>query len=156
MKAVLFGLLVLFFFQNIYAQEDTRVLEDFVSDGCTLFINGPANHPDLWKHCCFEHDLVYWFGGTKLDKHLADLDLRSCVKKVAGNFWANLMYTGVKFNDYSPIKFKYVWGWGWNPKRPKDPFTESETRYIIEQLYTLNLDPEYTEMFIQKYLIRQN
>lgn len=155
-KAVLFGLLVLFYFQNIYAQENTRILQDFETDGCTMFINGPVNQPDLWLPCCYEHDLRYWFGGTKLDKHIADLELKSCVQKVAGNFWANLIYTGVVFGSYSPIKFKYVWGWGWDPKRSNDPLTESEIRYIMERLYALNLDPAYIEYFIQKYLIKQN
>lgn len=160
MKVALFSLLVLLAFQNTNAQEDCRAdsgaLESFVSDGCTLFINGPPDQPNLWEHCCFEHDLVYWFGGTRSDKHFADLQLRSCVKKVAGSFWADIIYSGVVLGHYSPIKFKYVWGWGWHPTRPNEPFTKSELQYIDEEIYALNLDPVYTDRFIQKYLIKQH
>lgn len=117
-------------------------------------MEGPSSKPDLWAHCCFEHDLVYWFGGDKADKKFSDIQLRECVRDVAGNFWANLMYAGVTAGGYSPVKFKYVWNWGWTPKREKTKLSEEETKYVIEKINALDLEPEYKDSFIQKYLVK--
>ncbi len=92
-------------------------LKPFVTDFCTLFIDGPPTEPNLWKHCCIEHDLHYWYGGTLKDQADADLKLKTCVEKSAGSFWANLIYSGVRAGHYSPIKNKYKWGWGWDQVR---------------------------------------
>lgn len=136
------------------AEEVQKILQDFEDDGCTLFIEGPSSKPDLWAHCCFEHDLRYWFGGTKEDKKFSDVQLRECVRDVAGNFWANLIYNGVKAGSFSPVKFKYVWSWGWTPERDKTKLTEEETKYVVERINALELDPDFREKFIQKYLIK--
>jgi hypothetical protein len=117
-----------------------------------MFIEGPFDKPNLWAHCCFEHDLRYWFGGTKADKKFSDVQLRECVREVAGSFWANLMYRGVRLGALSPIKFKYVWGWAWSPKRDKSKLTRSEVDYIIQRLFETDLDPQFREQFIEKYL----
>lgn len=137
------------------ASELPRTLQDFETDGCTMFIEGPASKPDLWAHCCFEHDLRYWFGGTSADKKYSDKKLKECVKEVAGSFWANLMYNGVRLGSLSPIKFKYVWGWAWTPKRGKTKLTMEELDYIIQRLFETDLDPQYREQFIATYLSDQ-
>ena len=136
------------------AQETPKVLQTFEDDGCTQFIDGPSNKPDLWAHCCFEHDLRYWFGGTKQDKKFSDIQLRECVKDVAGNFWANLIYNGVTLGGFSPVKFKYVWSWGWEPKRDNVSLTSDETTYVMERINELQLEPEFKETFIRKYLLK--
>ncbi|MES2770271.1 MAG: hypothetical protein V4596_14100 [Bdellovibrionota bacterium] len=136
------------------AKETPKILEDFETDGCTMFVDGPSDKPDLWAHCCFEHDLRYWFGGAGEDKKFSDVQLRECVRDVAGNFWANLIYNGVKAGNFSPVKFKYVWSWGWTPKREREKLSEVETKYIIEKINALNLDAEFREKFITKYLTK--
>lgn len=50
-------------------------LSNFTSDGCSLFIDGTFENPELLKDCCFQHDIVYWQGGTKREREVADLDL---------------------------------------------------------------------------------
>lgn len=152
--AIVLFILLSLILNSAQAEEIQKTLQDFETDGCTMFIDGPSSKPDLWAHCCFEHDLRYWFGGAKEDKKFSDIQLRECVRNVAGNFWANLMYAGVTAGNMSPVKFKYVWSWGWTPKRDKTKLTEEETHYIVERINALELDPEFREKFIQKYLIK--
>lgn len=154
MKFVVTIVLSFSFFINLQAAEAPAVLQDFETDGCTMFIEGPVSKPDLWAHCCFEHDLRYWFGGTSQDKKFSDIQLRECVRDVAGNFWANIMYNGVRAGSFSPIKFKYVWSWGWTPKRGKEKLTSNEVEYVVERIDQLNLDPQFRDKFIQKYLMQ--
>jgi hypothetical protein len=128
-------------------------LKPFISDGCTGFVDGTWDRPDLWKHCCFEHDLRYWFGGTERSLDSTDLELRSCVLDVAGESWANAIYRGVRLGHHSPVKSKFHWSWGWTPKRQKDsPLTADELIYIESELRKLPLDSAYVDAFIAKYL----
>lgn len=43
-------------------------LSSFTSDGCSLFIDGTFENPELWKDCCFKHDIAYWKGGTEMSE----------------------------------------------------------------------------------------
>ena len=124
-------------------------LKTFETDGCTMFVDGPKGQRNLWKHCCVEHDLRYWFGGSSEDMDAADLRLKSCVEKVGGKKWANLMYTGIRAGHYSPIKFKYRWGWAWSVRRKTTPLTQEEVVYVISELRTLNLDDISVDEFIK-------
>src|SRR5690349_20933235 len=83
--------------------DNAKELLDFVSDGCTMSPDGTLSKPGLWRHCCFEHDLRYWFGGTIGDRDFADVHLRSCVRDAAGEFWAAVIYRGVRLGHYSPV-----------------------------------------------------
>jgi len=127
-------------------------LKSFESDGCTMFANGTISQPNLWKHCCFEHDLRYWFGGSNGDVDASDLELRACVKQVAGQSWANLIYNGVRAGHSSPVKSKYVWSWGWDPVRDLSPLSTEEIDYVRGELFKLPLDSNFRDEFIQKYL----
>lgn len=57
---------------------NAQITNDFVSDGCTSAPNGN------WKHCCYEHDLLYWIGGTFEDRLTADNRLQMCMNDVGG------------------------------------------------------------------------
>ena len=59
-------------------------LSDFTSDGCSLFIDGTFEKPDLWKECCLTHDIAYWQGGTQEERLEADLAFKACVEKKTG------------------------------------------------------------------------
>ena len=52
-------------------ERDTDYLQlaDFTSDGCSLFLNGTFEDPELWKVCCHKHDLAYWRGGTEEERN---------------------------------------------------------------------------------------
>lgn len=126
-------------------------LKPFVTDGCTLFLDGPPDTPNLWKKCCVEHDLRYWFGGTIEDRKKADLHLRSCVEKLSTKKWAMIIYHGVRAGHYSPVKNKHHWGWGWNLKRKNISLSQDENRYILNELQNLNLEGVDLYDFIKTY-----
>lgn len=131
---------------------ETLKLKPFESDGCTMFLDGPTNKPGLWKHCCLEHDLRYWFGGAERDMDRSDLKLMSCVNKAAGETWAKLIYYGVRAGHHSPVKNKYQWSWGWETKRKNNPLTTEETTYVLSELKKLNLPEINMDEFVRDNL----
>lgn len=128
---------------------ETLKLKNFETDYCTMFLDGPTNQPGLWKHCCLEHDLRYWFGGSERDMDRSDLKLMSCVTKAAGENWGKLIYYGVRTGHHSPIKNKYQWSWGWETKRKNNLLTTEETTYVLSELKKINLQEINMEEFIR-------
>ncbi|MBC7714355.1 MAG: hypothetical protein H7177_13505 [Rhizobacter sp.] len=126
-------------------------LSPFETDGCTMFIDGPPGQPELWRHCCVEHDLRYWFGGSVEDMDKTDLRLKECVQKDAGVTWATLVYNGVRAGHHSPIKNKTQWGWAWIPKREKAPLTSIETAFVLASLKNINEPSVNMEEFLKFY-----
>lgn len=155
MKNLIF--IVLFIFSLFGAQliAAESKLSPFETDGCTMFVDGPSSKPELWRHCCVEHDLRYWFGGTQGDMDKTDVRLKECVQKVAGASWATLIYNGVRAGHYSPIKNKYQWGWAWSPKREKTPLTLEESTLVLSELKLLNLPEINMEEFTKFYFPNQ-
>lgn len=121
-----------------------------MTDGCTMFVDGTPKKPGLWTHCCEEHDMRYWFGGDQEDMDKTDLRLKACVKEVAGNTWAEIIYIGVRVGHSSPVKNKTQWSWGWNEKREDIKLDKSERDYVIEELRRLPYDHEVIEKFIKR------
>lgn len=124
-------------------------LKPFETDGCTMFMDGTYSQPGLWKHCCSEHDLRYWFGGSQADMDASDLRLRSCVQKVAGDNWAFVIYSGIRAGHHSPIKNKYQWNWGWTLSREKRPLTPAEIDYVKTELKSLSVENVNIDDFIK-------
>jgi hypothetical protein len=124
-------------------------LKPFETDGCTMFVDGTSSEPTLWRHCCVEHDLRYWFGGSETDMDTTDLRLKSCVQKAAGDYWAGLIYKGVRAGHYSPIKNKHNWSWAWSVPRNKVALTPEEVSYVISQLKNITLEEVVIEDFIK-------
>lgn len=127
-----------------------NALKSFETDGCTMFADGTVKRPGLWRHCCVEHDMRYWFGGDQANMDKTDLRLKACVFDVAGSFWAKLIYDGVRAGHSSPVKNKTHWGWGWVNERANIKLTEEESQYIIEELRRLPYDAVVIEKFIEK------
>ncbi len=127
-------------------------LQTFETDLCTYFPEGTKEQPHLWEECCIDHDFRYWFGGDKLDQEIADLELKRCVKDKAGNFWANIMYTGVRAGHLSPVKSKYKWGWGWLPERNFSLITQEEKDLIVIKSQEIKLSDEK----IHELLLKNN
>ena len=89
-------------------------LSNFTSDGCSLFIDGTFENPELWKDCCLKHDIAYWQGGTRAERGAADLAFRKCVEKKTGNRdLAELMYQAVRNGGEPYFPTWYRWGYGW-------------------------------------------
>ena len=124
-------------------------LKPFVTDGCTLFIDGPPRRPNLWRHCCVEHDLRYWLGGNLNDRNIADLRLRSCVEAASSKKWGDIIYWGVKTGQRSPIKFGHRWNWGWLIARELITLNANEIQIAIEELRRLPIDQAFIEEFIE-------
>ena len=89
-------------------------LSDFTSDGCSLFVDGTFEDPELWKECCLKHDIAYWQGGTEEEREAADIAFRECVKKKTGNAeLAEVMYQAVRQGGEPYYPTWYRWGYGW-------------------------------------------
>lgn len=143
-----FLLIFLLLSTNVFARD----LKGFVTDGCTYFPEGTGSRPDLWAQCCHYHDMKYWIGGTHSEQDQADITLRECVREKASNFYAELMYRGVRLGHYSPIKSKYRWGWGWNKKGYYGDLHTRDLLHAKQLIKKTNLDKELIEKFIKEYL----
>jgi hypothetical protein len=94
--------------------------------------------------------LRYWFGGSLINRDIADLRLKECVKIVAGIGWAELIYKGVRMGHASPVKNKTQWSWGWIKERKNTALSPSESQYVIEELKRLPMDSQTIEEFINR------
>ena len=119
-------------------------LSKFTSDGCSLFINGTFENPELWKDCCFQHDIAYWQGGTKEEREAADLAFKKCVEKKTGNSGlAELMYQAVRKGGEPYFPTWYRWGYGWPLGRGYRSLTIAEKDLVKIKLaeYRNSLSP---------------
>lgn len=142
-----FFLLLLLVTPTLYAQE----LQEFKTDFCTMFPDGTKTKADAWKHCCFDHDLRFWFGGSRAQRDLADIRLRSCVEKSGHDIIARAMYYGVRVGRYSPIKNKYKWGWGWIPFKSYTNLDRQQKDLVKARIREMDLDQKYVEEFFKFY-----
>lgn len=101
-------------------------LSPFSTDGCTKFDDGPPDNPTLWQHCCVEHDIYYWLGGTAEERLKTDEIFYQCIKATGDSSPARLMYNGVRAAG-GPLSHKmYRWGYGWNRVRDYAPLSQEE------------------------------
>lgn len=109
----------------------------FTTDFCTAYPEGTRAKPDLWKHCCVEHDLYFWAGGSLDERKAADLNLKSCVEKTGEVEQARLIYLAVSVGGSSPIRFRTrQWGNAWPSRARYLSLTENETALILQVLET--------------------
>ena len=110
-------------------------LADFTSDGCSLFINGTFEDPELWKECCHKHDLAYWRGGTEEERNQADLAFKECVLKKTGNAeLAEIMYQAVRVGGSPYFPTWYRWGYGWPVGRGYQKLSEQELSLVDQKI----------------------
>jgi hypothetical protein len=79
---------------NLQAQAPTvHVLHQWLADQCSFV-------PDIdaqVSSCCGAHDVAYSIGGTGLDRLLADLEFRHCIRQDARRpVIAEIYYAGVR------------------------------------------------------------
>ena len=97
--------------QEIKIEPPELELADFTSDGCSLFIDGTFENPELWKVfvCC-----TTWptgSGGTEERESRPTWRSRRASKKTEDPV-ANLMYEAVRAGGaYFPTWYR--WGYGW-------------------------------------------
>ncbi len=128
-------------------------LNNFKTDYCTGYSEGPRSMPNLWKHCCVEHDLYFWAGGSKKDRVKADEQLKVCVAQTGQKIHAQLIYLGVQLGGLSPFKIKNKqWGNGWNQRASYEKLTEKET---LEIFHFLEINhPEISQNLKQSFIIQ--
>jgi hypothetical protein len=138
-RKLLFSLSVLSFF---YGCKDDKSIElsSFTSDGCSLFIDGTFENPELWKECCLKHDIAYWRGGTEKEREAADIAFKNCVKKKTGNSkLAEIMYQAVRKGGEPYYPTWYRWGYGWPLGRGYKELSEEELGLVEKKLEAYNL-----------------
>ena len=79
----------------------------FSSDGCSRFIDASW---DL--HCCVEHDIKYWCGGSPEQRQAADRVFGECVSERAGAVVGKGMEMGVRVGGHPMWPASYRWGYG--------------------------------------------
>lgn len=103
-----------FFFFLIRFASATETLKPFTTDFCTGYREGTHDEPMKWAHCCIEHDLNFWVGGTANEREQADLGLKQCVTDTGEPQQAHIIYMGVRLGYYSPYHIEDKrWGNGW-------------------------------------------
>lgn len=127
---------ILFSFLVLSSAEATEI-KAFESDLCTLFPNGS------WGHCCFEHDLHYWAGGTRERRKWTDLELRKCVADTGEKFVAKLIYRGVRAGHLFPFKIKdKKWGNGFPSRDAFKEHSADEIFLIVDELQHYDFDSQ--------------
>jgi hypothetical protein len=110
-------------------------IKPFKSDGCSLFPDGWPSEPDLWYHCCAEHDLTYWQGGIEAERLASDLELKQCVLDATdSHFMADNIYNGVRFGGSPIFPNWYRWGYGWPWGRGYFELSQQELEQVAHQL----------------------
>jgi hypothetical protein len=129
------GLLTLLF---IASTSQASNLKPFATDGCSMWIDGTIEQPNLWRHCCVAHDLDYWQGGSEAQRKKSDENIQACVKAALGPGMANYMYSNVRWGGSPYWMSTYRWGYGWDyldvlwPRGYKLPTPEEQAK--IDQL----------------------
>lgn len=127
-------------------------LKPFVTDFCTGYPEGTVLHPQLWRHCCVEHDLYLWAGGSPKDRVQVDKGLLSCVQKTGATINGSLIYWGVRLGNLSPIKFEdKKWGNGWIKPRGTEALTYDEIE-TIERFLQTHSSPYLSEEAISLFI----
>lgn len=128
MSRIIVALCVLTLFA---CNDNVKQINDFTSDGCTLFPDSSLILEKDWCECCFDHDIAYWQGETEEERLKADEALRDCVlEKTGDKNLAKIIYQGVRF-DGSPYFYNwYRWGYGWDYKRKYKKLSEEEKEQV--------------------------
>lgn len=117
----------------------TSDLNEFTSDGCSLFPDGTLHDRSLWCDCCFSHDVAYWRGGSEEERREADQALRMCVLDRTGNkALAEAMHRGVRAGGNPVFPTWYRWGYGWKYGRGYRPLTEEEQKQVADRFDDYN------------------
>lgn len=110
-------------------------LNEFKSDGCSLFFDKSPFSDKDWIECCYKHDLAYWRGGTKEERKRADIKLKECIyEKTNDANLAEQMYYGVRLGGSAYFPTWYRWGYGWTYGRGYQPLSPEEEKLVREKI----------------------
>jgi hypothetical protein len=128
-------------------------LTPFVTDGCTKYHNGTSENPNLWLHCCIEHDMAYWLGGTSDERKTADQKLYQCVKDTGQPSEARIMYLGTRAGGGPLGQNTYRWGFGWNRVRDYKELSSREKQMAYD-MYGENLENLKKDIQENKFTVK--
>lgn len=144
MKKLMLVLLIIFSSVSAFALETARI-NPFTSDGCSKWPEGPRGNRNLWRECCFVHDISYWMGGPRAERLRADRDLKACVERKGARFNSLLMYVGVRLGGSPNRRTSYRWGYGWDRLRGYRSLTAEETESVRDELDNFRASAEELE-----------
>ena len=130
-----FTYMILISVLTLSACATTLELNNFRSDGCSLFFDRSPFSGKDWLECCHKHDLAYWRGGTEEERKRADNELKECVYgKTQDANLAELMYHGVRVGGSAYFPTWYRWGYGWTYSRGYKPLSPEEEKLVREKI----------------------
>jgi hypothetical protein len=128
-------------------------LRPFETDFCTGFSEGTRSEPELWKHCCVEHDLHFWAGGCRDARREADRRIYQCIRDSGAPGIARLMYWGIRLGAASPFKIeKRKWGNGWKDGRGNYRALHQADIPLLESEIRANPSGEVTPEMLDRLL----
>jgi len=153
MKKITHGFIFLLLVPQITTASN---LKPFTSDGCSSFPDGTFSQQSLWGHCCMQHDLAYWKGGSELQRQQADKELERCVAKVGEPKIAKLMLAGVQVGGSPQLRTPFRWGYGWPYGRGYKKLSNSERLEVKQRLdaFKMMIDDFINRLFIQTNVIK--
>lgn len=96
-------------------------LKPFTTDGCSMWVDGTPDSPNLWRHCCVAHDRDYWLGGTEAQRLASDERLRACVASTGEKGMGSYLYVNVRWGGSPFWMTPYRWGYGWDYREGDKP-----------------------------------
>lgn len=129
-------------------EEAPPIVRTFQSDQCTFWPDSSFSKD--WSHCCVQHDLYYWAGGSEKARESVDQELKSCIQESSGPLNARLMFLGVRLGSLSPVKFGgKQWGNAWGNDVRKTHLRSNEIQKLKNALLsTLPHDMSYSDIDI--------
>lgn len=115
-------------------------LKPFTTDGCSMWVDGTPENPNLWRHCCVAHDRDYWLGGTEAQRQASDERLRSCVANSGEKGMGSYLYMNVRWGGSPFWMTPYRWGYGWDymegdkPRGYREPSAAEQAQVEIMAL----------------------
>ena len=132
--------------------EEMELSHPFKTDFCTGWLDGTFEYD--WSECCLKHDLAFWAGGTLEDRNAMDKNLRQCVRDKANDFYATIIYFGVRAGRYSPVKLESKkWGNAWGKEFTKRELTTREIQQLENSL-RYHPDLPLSEREIDQFILR--
>lgn len=123
-------------------------IDPFTTDGCSVSPEGTPEHRGAWLHCCIEHDVSYWQGGSKAKKLKADQRLRSCIEDAGYDQIAKLYYYAVRAGGTPNLDTSWRWAYGWPYKIGYRELTKEQLQSVQEELEFV---PQISEEYIRRY-----
>jgi hypothetical protein len=122
-----------------------KALNDFTSDGCSLFPDRNMILKQDWCGCCLQHDIAYWKGGTEAQRLFADTALKECVFEETGDeALSETVFNGVRLGGSPYFYSWYRWGYGWSFERKYGPLTpeeEADAERRLQKFFHENRSP---------------